>query len=126
FHLGLGNDLAFLSTRISHILNLQGPSCSLHTACSTSLVAVHFACQSILLGECRMALAGGVAVNVPQVVGYHYEEGSVLSPDGHCRPFDAEARGTVFGSGVGIVVLKRMEDAVADGDFIHAVIRGSA
>jgi acyl transferase domain-containing protein/acyl carrier protein len=126
FDLGLGNDLGFLSTRISHLLNLQGPSISLQTACSTSLVAVHLACQSILLGECRMALAGGVAVNVPHVAGYMYEDGSVESPDGRCRPFDAGARGTVFGSGAGVVVLKELDDALADGDLIHAVIRGSA
>jgi acyl transferase domain-containing protein/acyl carrier protein len=126
FHLGLGNDLAFLTTRISHGFDLRGPSCSLHIACSTSLVAVHLACQSLLLDECQMALAGGVAINVPHKVGYLYEEGSVMSPDGHCRVFDAEARGTIFGSGVGVVVLKRLEDALTDGDFVHAIIKGSA
>ena len=126
FHLGLGNDLAFLTTRISHAFNLRGPSCSLHVACSTSLVAVHLACQSLLIDECQMALAGGIALNVPHKTGYLYEEGSVMSPDGHCRVFDAKARGTVFGSGVGVVVLKRLEDALADGDTIHAVIKGSA
>jgi acyl transferase domain-containing protein/acyl carrier protein len=126
FHLGLGNDLAFLTTRVSHAFNLRGPSCSLHVACSTSLVALHLACQSLLIDECQMALAGGVAINVPHKTGYLYEEGSVMSPDGKCRVFDAGARGTVFGSGIGVVVLKRMEDALRDGDFIHAVIKGSA
>ncbi|HEY2360748.1 MAG TPA: SDR family NAD(P)-dependent oxidoreductase [Candidatus Angelobacter sp.] len=126
FHLGLGNDLAFLTTRVSHNFNLRGPSCSLHIACSTSLVAVHLACQSLLIGESQMALAGGVAINVPHKVGYICDEGSVVSPDGHCRVFDREARGTVFGSGVGVVVLKRLEDALADGDHVYAVIKGSA
>jgi phthiocerol/phenolphthiocerol synthesis type-I polyketide synthase E len=126
FHLGLGNDLAFLPTRVSHAFNLTGPSCAVHTACSTSLVAVHLAVQSLLLGECRAAIAGGVAVNVPHVTGYVVEDGGVLSPDGRCRVFDAAARGTVFGSGVGVVVLKRLADAVADGDVVHAVIKGSA
>jgi len=126
FSLGLGNDLGFLATRISHSLNLTGPSCSIQTACSTSLVCVHLACQSLLLGECSMALAGGVAINVPHVAGYQYQEGSVLSPDGYCRPFDAQARGTIFGSGAGVVVLKRLEEALTDGDYIHAVILGSA
>jgi phthiocerol/phenolphthiocerol synthesis type-I polyketide synthase E len=126
FHIGLGNDLAFLTSRVSHLFNLRGPSYSLHTACSTSLVAVHLACQSLLVGECDMALAGGIAVNVPHCVGYLYEHGGVQSPDGRCRTFDAAAGGTVFGSGAGVVVLKRLEDAVRDGDSIHAVIRGSA
>jgi phthiocerol/phenolphthiocerol synthesis type-I polyketide synthase E len=126
FHLGLANDLGFLTTRVSHFLNLRGPSCSLHTACSTSLIAVHLACQSLLLDECHIALAGGVAVNVPHRVGYKYEEGSVESPDGYCRAFDLRARGTIFGSGIGLVVLKRLQDALDDGDSIHAVIRGSA
>jgi acyl transferase domain-containing protein/acyl carrier protein len=125
-HLGLGNDLAFMTSRMSYFLNLRGPSFSLHTACSTSLVAVHMACQSLLLDECKMAMAGGIAVNVPHTCGYMYEEGSVYSPDGYCRPLGAAARGTVFGSGAGVVVLKRMEDALADGDFVRAVIRGTA
>jgi phthiocerol/phenolphthiocerol synthesis type-I polyketide synthase E len=126
FHLGLGNDLAFLTARVSHFLNLRGPTCSLHTACSTSLIAVHLACQSLLLDECHMALAGGVAVNVPHVAGYTYEEGSVQSPDGYCRAFDSAARGTIFGSGAGVVVLKRLQDALEDGDSIYSVIRGTA
>jgi acyl transferase domain-containing protein len=96
------------------------------SGCSTSLVAVHLACQSLLFGECRMALAAGVTINVPHQVGYLYEPGSMLSPDGHCRTFDAAAQGTVFGSGMGVVVLKRLEDALADGDSIYALIKGSA
>src|SRR5262249_30399084 len=97
-----------------------------HTACSTSLVAVHLACQSLLIDECQMALAGGIAINVPHRTGYLYQPGSIVSPDGHCRAFDAKAQGTIFGSGVGIVVLKRLADALSDCDIIHAVIRGSA
>jgi acyl transferase domain-containing protein len=122
----LTGDQALLSTRISYKLGLRGPSYAVQTACSSSLVAVHLACQSLLIDECRTALAGGVAIMVPDRVGYLYEEGSILSPDGHCRPFDAKARGTVFGSGVGVVVLKRLEDALADGDHVYALIRGSA
>ena len=123
---GIGNDLANLATRISYKFNLRGPSYALHTACSTSLVAVHLACQSLLIDECQMALAGGVAVNVPQKVGYAYQHGGILSPDGHCRPFDANAQGTLFGSGLGLVVLKRLEDALEDGDTVYAIIRGTA
>jgi phthiocerol/phenolphthiocerol synthesis type-I polyketide synthase E len=126
FEIGLGNDLAFLTSRISYKLNLRGPSYSVHTACSTSLVAVHLACQSLLVGECQMALAGGVAVNVPQKTGYLYRRGGILSPDGHCRPFDEKAQGTTFGSGAGILVLKRLEDALRENDNIYALIRGSA
>jgi len=126
FEVGLGNDLAFLPARISYKLDLKGPSYAVHTACSTSLVAVHLACQSLLIGECQMALAGGVAINVPHRTGYLYQPGGIVSPDGHCKTFDAQAQGTVFGSGIGIVVLKRLADAVSDGDTIHAVIKGSA
>ena len=122
----LGNEKDYLSTRVSYKLNLSGPSISVQTACSTSLVAVHLACQSLLNGECSMALAGGVTISVPQKAGYKYEEGGIMSPDGHCRTFDASAQGTAPGSGVGIVILKRLEDALADGDTIHAVIKGSA
>lgn len=122
----LGNDKDFLSTRVSHKLGLTGPSITVQTACSTSLVAVHAACQSLLGLECDMALAGGVSVRVPQQAGYLYQEGGILSPDGHCRAFDSAARGTVFGSGAGIVVLKRLTDALADGDRVYAVIKGSA
>jgi acyl transferase domain-containing protein/acyl carrier protein len=126
FEVGLGNDLAFLSTRVSHLLNLRGPAYSLHTACSTALVAVHLAGQALLAGECRMALAGGVAIQTPQRTGYLHQPGGISSPDGHCRAFDAKAQGTVFGNGAGVVVLKRLEDALEDGDTIHAIIRGSA
>ncbi len=120
------NDKDFLTTQASYKLNLRGPSLAVQTACSTSLVAIHLACQSLLSGECEMALAGGVGVSFPQVAGYLYEAGGVASPDGHCRAFDAKAQGLVSGNGVGLVVLKRLEDALADGDTIHAVIRGSA
>lgn len=122
----LGNDKDFASTRISYKLNLKGPSINVQTACSTSLVAVHLACQSILSGECSMALAGASAIRVPQQEGYVAIKGGILSPDGHCRPFDADAAGTVFGSGVGAVLLKDLEQALADRDPIYAVIRGSA
>jgi acyl transferase domain-containing protein/surfactin synthase thioesterase subunit len=122
----LGNDKDFSSTRISYKLNLTGPSINVQTACSTSLVAVHLACQSILAGECDMALAGAATVRVPQRVGYMSVKGGILSPDGHCRAFDADAQGTIFGSGVGAVLLKDLADAIADGNHIYAVIRGSA
>ena len=122
----IGNNLFPLTSRVSYKLNLRGPSISIQTACSTSLVAVHLACQSLLNDECDMALAGGVSVLVPQKTGYHYQDDSLLSPDGHCRAFDAAARGTIFGSGLGIVLLKRLAEAIADGDQIRAVIRGSA
>jgi acyl transferase domain-containing protein len=122
----LGNDKDFPSTRISYKLNLTGPSINVQTACSTSLVAVHLACQAILAGECDMALAGAATVRVPQRVGYRSVKGGILSPDGHCRAFDADAQGTIFGSGVGAVLLKELAAAVADGNHIYAVIRGSA
>ena len=121
-----GNDKDFLSTRVSHIFDLKGPSVNIQTACSTSLVAVHHACQSLLLGECDMALAGGVTIELPHARGYIFQEGEILSPDGHCHAFDHRAQGTVFGSGAGAVVLRRMEDAVRDGDHIWAVIKGTA
>jgi acyl transferase domain-containing protein/NRPS condensation-like uncharacterized protein len=121
----IGNDKDYLTTRTSYKLNLEGPSVVVQTACSTSLVAVHLACRSLLSGDCDMALAGGVSVNGYMKAGYLYQEGSILSPDGHCRAFDAKAQGTVFGSGAGIVVLKRLEDALADGDSIQAVIKAS-
>jgi len=122
----IGNDKDYLATRISYKLNLAGPSITVQTACSTSLVAVHQACQSLKLGECELALAGGVAVQAQQLPGYLYQEGMILSPDGHCRAFDAAAHGTVAGNGVGVVVLKRLRDALRDGDTIRAVIRGTA
>ncbi|MFY0597547.1 MAG: SDR family NAD(P)-dependent oxidoreductase [Cognatishimia sp.] len=121
-----GNDKDFLTTRLSHILDLKGPSLSVQTACSTSLVATHYAIQSLLNGECNMALAGGVTIELPHKRGYVFEDGEILSPDGHCHAFDHRAQGTVFGSGAGVVVLRRMSDALADGDHIWAVIRGSA
>jgi acyl transferase domain-containing protein/acyl carrier protein len=122
----IGNDKDFLSTRISYKLNLKGPSVTVQTACSTSMVAVHLARQSLLSGETDMALAGAISVRVPHRAGYFYDGGGVVSPDGHVRAFDARANGTVFGSGGGILVLKRLADALADGDTIHAVIKGSA
>ncbi|MBW4428170.1 MAG: SDR family NAD(P)-dependent oxidoreductase [Nostoc desertorum CM1-VF14] len=124
--LKFANHSDLLTTRVAYKLNLQGPALTIQTACSTSLVAIHTACQNLLSGECDMALAGGVSIALPQKAGYVYQQGSINSPDGHCRAFDAKAQGTVVGNGVGIVVLKRLVDAIADGDFIHAVIKGSA
>ncbi len=121
-----GNDKDFLSTRVSYAFNLKGPSISVQTACSTSLVAVHMAAQSLLSGECDVAIAGGSTVELKERFGYLYQEGGIHDPTGHCRAFDADSRGTVFGSGSGAVILKRYADAVADGDRIHAVIRGTA
>lgn len=126
YQLVQGNDKDFLPTRVSYKLNLTGPSVTVQTACSTSLVAVHLACQSLLNGESDMALAGGVSIRLPQKKGYLYQQGMINSPDGHCRAFDAQAQGTVGGNGLGIVVLKRLEDALTEGDYIHAVIKGSA
>jgi phthiocerol/phenolphthiocerol synthesis type-I polyketide synthase E len=125
-NLSLQNDKDYLATRVSHQFNLRGPALSVQTACSSSLVAVHLACQSILSGECDMALAGAASIRVPHHVGYWHEPGSMVSASGHCRPFDVRADGTIFGSGVAIVVLKPLQAAVDDGDRIHAVIRGSA
>jgi acyl transferase domain-containing protein/acyl carrier protein len=122
----IGNDKDFLPTRVSYKLNLKGPAVNVQTACSTSLVAAHLACRALLNYECDMALAGGVSITVPQKSGYFFEPGGINSPDGHCRAFDAQAQGTLAGNGAGIVVLKRLEDALLDGDGIHAVIRGSA
>ncbi len=121
-----GNDMNFMATRVSYEMDLRGPSINVQTACSSSLVAVHLACQSLLRAECDMALAGGSTILVPAGQGYEYREGEILSPDGHCRPFDEKSAGTVFGSGTGCVVLKRLSTALDDGDTIHAVIRGSA
>ncbi|MES1244347.1 MAG: beta-ketoacyl synthase N-terminal-like domain-containing protein [Acidobacteriota bacterium] len=120
------NDRDFLATRASYELDLRGPSVSVQTACSTSLVAVHMASQSLLAGECDLALAGGVSISSPLRTGYLYQEGGVMSPDGRCRAFDAAASGAVEGNGCGVVALKRLADAVADGDRVYAVIRGSA
>jgi acyl transferase domain-containing protein/acyl carrier protein len=124
--LAIASEKDFLTTRISYKLNLEGPSYTVQTACSTSLVAIHLACQSLLNGECDIALAGGVTIDLPRKSGYFYQEGSVSSPDGRCRAFDAKAQGTGGGEGVALVVLKRWEDAIADGDYINAVIKGSA
>ncbi|MBZ4400291.1 type I polyketide synthase [Myxococcus sp. AS-1-15] len=122
----LGTHSDFLATRVAYKLNLTGPAMTVQTACSTSLTAVHLACQSLLAGECTLALAGGAAVRSPQLSAYPTQEGGISSPDGHCRAFDAQAAGTVPGNGVGVVLLKRLEDALADGDPIRAVILGSA
>jgi len=122
----VANGQDFLATRVSYKLNLRGPSVDIQSACSSALVAVHMARQSVLNGECDMAIAGGVSVYLPQTAGYLYEEGLILSKDGHCRVFDRNASGTVFGRGVGAVVLKPLADAVAAGDRVLAVIRGSA
>ncbi|MBS1820572.1 MAG: SDR family oxidoreductase [Acidobacteria bacterium] len=119
------NDKDHLCTQVSYRLNLKGPSVVVQTTCSTSLVAVSLACESLHHGRCDMALAGGVTVRVPQRGGYFYAAGSILSPDGHCRPFDAKAQGTIVGSGVGLVVLKRLSDAIREGDNIRAVILGA-
>lgn len=121
-----GNDRDFLSTTLSYKLNLRGPSLSVQTACSTSLVAIHLAVQSLLSGESDMALAGGVTINVPHVHGYRFEEGEILAQDGHCRSFSQDSTGTVLASGVGIVVLRRLTDAIEDGDDVLAVIKGVA
>src|SRR5262249_2077853 len=126
FQVLIGNDKDHVSTQVSYRLNLKGPSVTVQTACSTSLVAVCMACQSLLNHQCDMALAGAAAIKVPQKTGYVYQEGMINSPDGHCRAFDAEAKGTVGGNGVAVVVLKRLADAMEDGDTIHAVIRGFA
>jgi len=122
----LGNANDFLTTRVSYKLNLHGPSLNIQTACSSSLVAIHEAVQDLLEGRCQMALAGGVSIHFPLKSGYLYYEGGILSPDGHCRAFDADAQGTVPGNGLGVVVLKRFEDALTDRDTIYAVIKGSA
>ncbi|HEY0603583.1 MAG TPA: SDR family NAD(P)-dependent oxidoreductase [Herpetosiphonaceae bacterium] len=123
----VGNDNSYLTTRVSYKLNLKGPSHTVQSACSTSLVATHVACQSLLNWECDMALAGGTAVHAThRDGGYWHLEGGMSSPDGHCRTFDAQGGGPVFNTGVAVVVLKRLEDAIADHDHIYAVIRGSA
>ncbi len=124
--LQIGADKDYLAPRVSYKLDLRGPSITVQTACSTSLVAVHLACQSLLDMQSDLALAGGVTVRVPQRTGYHYLEGGIASPDGHCRAFDRRANGTVFGNGAGVVLLKRLDEALADGDTVLAVIRGSA
>ncbi|MFI0908756.1 type I polyketide synthase [Streptomyces sioyaensis] len=126
FTLLLGGEKDYLATRVAYKLHLTGPAVTVQTACSSSLVAVHLAAQSLVAGECDMALAGGVTVRVPQHVGHLPHESGIGSPDGACRAFDADGQGTLTGNGVGIVVLKRLEDALVDGDDIIAVLRGSA
>ncbi len=122
----LANDKDFLTTRISYKLALSGPSVAVQTACSTSLVAIHLACQALVSGECDLALAGGVTIRLPQNQGYLHQPDGAYSPDGHCRAFDDNARGCNPGSGAALVALKRLSDALADGDFIHAVVKGTA
>jgi amino acid adenylation domain-containing protein len=122
----LGSNVDFLATRVSYKLNLKGPAFTMVAGCSTSLVAVCQAAQALQTYQCDMALAGGVSITFPQKRGYLYQDGGMVSPDGHCRAFDENANGTVFGAGAGVVVLKRLEDAVAGGDSIYAVIRGFA
>jgi acyl transferase domain-containing protein len=116
----------FLATRVAYKLDLHGPAMTVQTACSSSLVAIHQACQSLLYGECDLVLAGGVGLTVPDAFGHVYREGAGLSPDGHCRAFDETTSGIVGGSGLAVVVLRRLEDALRDGDTVHAVILGSA
>jgi len=122
----LANGPDYLTTRVSYKFNLRGPSISLYTGCSLSLVAVCHAFDSLMSYQCDLALAGASFIQCPLNSGYLYEEGEILSPDGHCRPFDEQAKGTVFSDGVGIVVLKRFDDALKDGDCIYAVIKGTA
>ncbi|MEZ4727513.1 MAG: beta-ketoacyl synthase N-terminal-like domain-containing protein [Caldilineaceae bacterium] len=126
YPLFIGNAQDYATSRVAYKLNLRGPSITLMTACSSSLIAVHLAVQSILNGECDMALAGGASIRLSNYPGYFYEDGGTASPDGHCRAFDAAGQGTVFGNGLGLVLLKSLEEALADGDPIYAVIRGSA
>jgi phthiocerol/phenolphthiocerol synthesis type-I polyketide synthase E len=126
FQAQVSNEKDYVATRISYKLGLGGPSITVQSACSTSLVAVHLGCQGLLAGESDMVLAGGVAISLPHKTGYLFREGEIYSPEGRIRAFDARAQGTIFGSGLGMVVLKRLEDALADGDTIRAVIKGSA
>lgn len=121
----VGNGHDFIATRLSYRFNLRGPAMTVQSACSTSLLAVAQACNSLLTGQCDMALAGAASISFPQRRGYLYQEGGMVSADGHCRPFDASANGTVFGSGAGLVLLKRLDDAVRDNDHIYSVIRGA-
>ena len=122
----MGNEKDYLTTRVAYKLDLKGPALNVQTACSTSRVAVCSAVQSLLTYQCDMALAGGVSITLPQRRGYLWHDGSITSPDGHCRAFDRDAAGTVFSNGIGIVVLRRLADALADGDTVYAVIKGAA
>lgn len=126
FSVMTGNEKDFVALKIAHQLNLKGPAISVHTACSTSLVAVIMACRSLRSGDCDMALAGGASVHFPTPEGYYFQEGGIFSPDGCCRPFDRNAQGTVFTDGSGVVVLKRLSDAIRDKDHIYAVIKGGS
>ncbi len=126
FQVMVNNEKDYVATRVAHKLNLTGPAVSTHTACSTSLVAICQAVDSLRLGQCDMALAGGASATCPPRSGYRYIEGAMLSPDGHTRPFDREAKGTVFSDGAAVVLLKRLSDALADGDDVLAIIRGAA
>ncbi|MBM4254542.1 MAG: acyltransferase domain-containing protein [Deltaproteobacteria bacterium] len=126
FQLSIYNDKDFVPTRIAYSMNLKGPGVDIGTACSSSLVSLHFACQNLLTYQCDMAIVGAVSVHFPVKVGHLCEEGAAYSPDGHCRPFDATRSGLIDGNGMGAVVLKRLSDALADGDYIHAVIKGTA
>ena len=126
FMLMVANDKDYLTTRVSYKLNLGGPSINVQTACSTGLVTVHMACQSLLSGETDLFLTGGASVQSPEHAGHLYQPGMIVTPDGHVRSFDAQARGTIFGSGVGAVLLKRLDDALRDGDHIFAVVKGTA
>lgn len=126
FHLSICNDKDFVATRIAYAMNLKGAGVNISTACSSSLVSLHFACQHLLTHQSDMALVGAVTVHFPQKVGHVYEAGAAYSPDGHCRPFDATPSGLIDGSGVATVVLKRLDDALADGDTIHALVKGTA
>ncbi len=125
-HVAIGNERDSLSSTVSYKLNLKGPSVAVQTFCSTSAVAIHLGCQSLLNYECDLVLAGGVAITIPQKAGYLYEEGGIVSPDGVCRTFDMEANGSVMGNGVGVITLKRLADAMEDKDHVYAVIRGSS
>lgn len=126
FMMMVANDKDYLTTRVSYKLNLSGPSVNVQTACSTGLVTVHMACQSLLAGEADLFLAGGASVQSPEHAGHLYQPGMIVTPDGHVRSFDAQAGGTIFGSGVGAVLLKRLDDAIRDGDHVYAVVKGSA
>ena len=126
FNVMITNDKDYLPMRVSYKLNLTGPSVNVQTACSSTLVAIHEACKSLRLGESEVALAGGCAAMLPQYAGHLYSEGMLVTPDGHCRAYDADANGTIFGSGSGAILLKRLDKAIADRDHIYAVVRGSA
>jgi len=122
----IGNDKDFLATRIAYKLNLSGPALTIQCGCSSSLVAVHYACQSLLMGECDLTIVGGVSLSVPQEQGYYYQEGGIFSSDGACRPFDELSSGTIKGNGCSVIVLKRLEDAIKDQDKIYATIKGTS